>query len=94
MLVNRSENLQPVHSDIRGPLYLESQRMGKEGIKVLRLNTGNPATFGFGMPDSVKNALLANVDKAVAYCDLKGMPAAREAICNYPAHSARNCSAH
>lgn len=83
MIINRSENLEPVHSDIRGPLYLESQRMAKEGIKVLRLNTGNPATFGFGMPDSVRNALLNNVDKAVAYCDLKGMPAAREAICNY-----------
>ena len=83
MKVERSENLVPVHSDIRGPLYLESQRMAKEGMKVLRLNTGNPAVFGFGMPDSVRNALLANVDKAVAYCDLKGMPAAREAICAY-----------
>ena len=83
MIVQRSENLAPVHSDIRGPLYLESQRMAKEGIKVLRLNTGNPGIFGFGMPESVRDALLANVDKAVAYCDLKGMPAAREAICNY-----------
>ncbi len=83
MLLKRSENLVPVHSDIRGPLYLESQRMAKEGIKVLRLNTGNPATFGFGMPDSVRNALLENADKAVAYCDLKGMPNAREAICEY-----------
>ena len=83
MKVRRSENLAPVHSDIRGPLYLESQRMAKEGVKVLRLNTGNPAVFGFGMPDSVRNALLAYVDKAVAYCDLKGMPEAREAICAY-----------
>ena len=83
MQVNRSENLLPVHSDIRGPLYLESQRMAREGIPVLRLNTGNPATFGFGMPDSVRNALLENVDKAVAYCDLKGMMPAREAICAY-----------
>ena len=83
MLINRSENLVPVHSDIRGPLYIESQRMIKEGTKVLRLNTGNPATFGFGMPESVKKALLENADKAVAYCDLKGMPNAREAICEY-----------
>ena len=83
MQFNRSENLVPVHSDIRGPLYLESLRMGKEGTKVLRLNTGNPAVFGFGMPDSVRNALLANADRAVAYCDLKGMPDAREAICAY-----------
>ena len=83
MTVTRSENLVPVHSDIRGPLYLESLRMGKEGVKVLRLNTGNPAVFGFKMPDSVREALLANADKAVAYCDLRGMPAAREAIVNY-----------
>ena len=69
MEIKRSENLQPVHSDIRGPLYLESQRMNKEGIKVLRLNTGNPATFGFGMPDSVRNALLNNaiITKARAF---------------------------
>ena len=83
MTVKRSENLVPVHSDIRGALYLESQRMAKEGLKVLRLNTGNPGVFGFGMPDSVRNALLSNVDKAVAYCDLKGMTKAREAICAY-----------
>ena len=62
---------------------MEANRMRAEGIDVLRLNTGNPATFGFGMPDSVRNALLNNADKAVAYCDLKGMPDAREAICAY-----------
>lgn len=81
--IKRSDKLQLVHSDIRGPVFVESNRMRKEGIDVLRLNTGNPATFDFKMPDSVKNALLNNADKAVAYCDLKGMPDAREAICNY-----------
>ena len=75
--------MEHVHSDIRGPVFVEAMRMRREGIDVLRLNTGNPATFGFKMPDSVKNALLANADKAVAYCDLKGMPEAREAICEY-----------
>lgn len=81
--INRSDKLQLVHSDIRGPVFVESNRMRKEGIDVLRLNTGNPATFDFKMPDSVRNALINNADKAVAYCDLKGMPDAREAICNY-----------
>lgn len=81
--IKRSDKLQLVHSDIRGPVFVESNRMRKEGIDVLRLNTGNPATFDFKMPDSVRNALLNNADKAVAYCDLKGMPDAREAICNY-----------
>jgi len=58
-------------------------KMRAQGIDVLRLNTGNPATFGFGMPDSVRNALMSRADEAVAYCDLKGMPDAREAICAY-----------
>lgn len=79
----RSDKLANVHSDIRGPVFVEAMRMRKEGIDVLRLNTGNPATFDFKMPDSVRNALMNNADKAVAYCDLKGMPDAREAICNY-----------
>lgn len=75
--------MEDVHSDIRGPIFVEANRMAAQGIPVMKLNTGNPATFGFKMPDSVRNALLENVDKAVAYCDLKGMPAAREAIYNY-----------
>lgn len=79
----KSDKLEFVHSDIRGPVFFEANRMRKEGIDVLRLNTGNPGIFNFGMPDSVKNALLNNADKAVAYCDLKGMPDARESICNY-----------
>ena len=82
-MIFKSDKLQNVHSDIRGPVFMEANRMRAEGIDVLRLNTGNPATFGFGMPDSVRNALLNNADKAVAYCDLKGMPDAREAICAY-----------
>ena len=53
--IMRSDKLANVHSDIRGPVFVEAMRMRKEGIDVLRLNTGNPATFGFGMPD---NALL------------------------------------
>jgi len=79
----RSDRIASVRSDIRGPIYLEALRMQKEGIDVMRLNTGNPASFGFGMPDSVREALLNNADKAVPYCDLRGMPEAREAIIAY-----------
>ncbi|MGN1002614.1 MAG: aminotransferase class I/II-fold pyridoxal phosphate-dependent enzyme [Oscillospiraceae bacterium] len=78
-----SERMESVHSDIRGPIFVEANRMSEAGIPVLKLNTGNPASFGFRMPDSVRNALLQNVDKAVAYCDLKGMPEARKAIYEY-----------
>jgi len=78
-----SDRMEKVRSDIRGPLFQEAMRMRAEGIDVLRLNTGNPGTFGFGMPDSVKNALLAGADRAVAYCDSQGMPEARKAIFDY-----------
>lgn len=71
----RSEKLSQVHSDIRGPVYVEAMKMIAEGTPVLRLNTGNPATFGFTMPPSVRHALLENADKAVGYCDFRGMPA-------------------
>jgi len=83
MDIKIAERMADVHSDIRGPIFVEANRMSAQGIDVLKLNTGNPATFGFKMPDSVRNALLANADKAVAYCDLKGMPEARRAIADY-----------
>lgn len=78
-----SEKLAPVHSDIRGPIFMEALDMQKRGIPVLKLNTGNPAAFGFKMPESVRRALSENMDKAVGYCDFRGMPEAREAICAY-----------
>ena len=46
-----------VHSDIRGPLFVEAMEMQKRGINVLKLNTGNPATFGFGLPESIRKAI-------------------------------------
>ena len=81
--IDKSDKLTHVHSDIRGPLFVEALKMQSEGIDVMKLNTGNPGTFGFPMPDSVKNAVLQNIDRSTPYCDLKGMPDAREAICEY-----------
>ena len=82
-LVPSSDRMENVHSDIRGPVFEKAMKMVSAGIDVLRLNTGNPDTFGFTMPESVRTALIRNVDKAVGYCDLKGMPEARKAICDY-----------
>lgn len=78
-----ARKMDQVHSDIRGPLYVEALNMQKQGEKVLRLNTGNPASFGFGLPKSIEDALEHHLDEGVAYCDFKGMPQAREAICEY-----------
>ena len=75
--------MEKVHSDIGVPVFEKAMEMVSAGIDVLRLNTGNPDTFGFTMPDSVRTALISNLDKAVGYCDLKGMPDARKAICDY-----------
>ena len=81
--IKKSEKMNHVHSDIRGPVFEEANRMRKNRIEVVRLNTGNPAVFGFGLPDSVRKAVTENLDGAVAYCDLRGMPAARQAIYEY-----------
>lgn len=81
--IMRAKRMEHVHSDIRGPLYVEAMKMREQGIDVLRLNTGNPATFGFGLPKSIEHALNNHIDDGVGYCDFKGMPQAREEICAY-----------
>ena len=81
--IEKSDKMQQVRSDIRGRAYEKSLEMIKEGIHITKLNTGNPATFGFGMPDSVRKALTEHMDEAVAYCDSRGMVPAREAIRDY-----------
>ena len=82
-IIKAADRMKNVHSDIRGPLFVEAMEMRARGIDVLRLNTGNPATFGFKLPESLEKALKGNEQKGVAYCDFKGMPDAREAICEY-----------
>ena len=82
-MIIRSDRMEHVHSDIRGELFRRSLKMQQEGINVLKLNTGNPATFGFTMAESIRKALEGNEHKAVGYCDFQGMPAARRAICDY-----------
>ena len=82
-MIKSSDRVRKIHSDIRGPLYVEALHMQAEGIPVLRLNTGNPANFGFAMPESVEHALRTRMNEAVAYCDMRGMPEARKAILNY-----------
>ncbi len=79
-LANRLEN---IHSDIRGPIFFRALEMEAEGQKVLKLNTGNPAAFGFKMPESIKNQIINNVEKSLGYCDIRGMLPAKQAIVDY-----------
>lgn len=82
-----STKLKEVHSDIRGELYHMALEMEKNGEKVLKLNTGNPATFGFKMPGSIKQIIAENMEKSTGYCDIRGMAYSREAIREY--HSSK-----
>lgn len=82
-MIELADRMRSVHSDIRGELYREAMAMQEAGIDVMKLNTGNPATFGFPLPESVRNAIEGNAEKALAYCDFRGMPEAREAIVRY-----------
>ncbi len=78
-----SNNLENVHSDIRGDIYMHALDLEKQGHKVLKLNTGNPAAFGFKMPQSIKNRIITDVESALGYCDIRGMDKARCAIKEY-----------
>ncbi len=83
-----AEIIRDIHSDIRGKNFYSALELEKSGINILKLNTGNPATFGFHMPASVKNALFEKIDTALGYCDVRGMIPAREAIMQY--HKTKN----
>jgi len=72
-----------VRSDIRGPLFRKALKMEAEGKKVLKLNTGNPASFGFPMPESIREALQKGMKDMSAYSLPGGMTSAKEAVYCY-----------
>ncbi|MBQ2999739.1 MAG: aminotransferase class I/II-fold pyridoxal phosphate-dependent enzyme, partial [Clostridia bacterium] len=78
-----SDRMEFVHSDIRGPLFYEALDLQRQGIDVLKLNTGNPATFGFQMPESIYQAIEGQERRALGYCDFRGMEEARQKIAAY-----------
>lgn len=80
---NKSSKLEHVAYDIRGPILDEANRMIANGEKILRLNTGNPAEFGFTAPDEVIRDLIINVRNSEGYSDSKGIFSARKAIMQY-----------
>lgn len=80
---NKSHKLDNVAYDIRGPVLDEANRMRANGERILRLNTGNPAEFGFLAPDEVIRDLIANAVESEGYSDSKGIFSARKAIMQY-----------
>ncbi|HFI0594729.1 TPA: pyridoxal phosphate-dependent aminotransferase [Streptococcus suis] len=79
----KSTKLDDVAYDIRGPVLEEAMRMRANGEQILRLNTGNPAEFGFTAPDEVIRDLIHNARKSEGYSDSRGIFSARKAIMQY-----------
>ena len=80
---NKSEKLDNVCYDIRGPVMDEANRMSADGMDVLKLNIGNPAPFGFRTPDAIVEELSSHLTDSEGYSDSKGLLSAREAIATY-----------
>lgn len=76
----KSHKLDEVLYDIRGPVLSEAQRLEEEGFKVLKLNIGNPAPFGFDAPDELFHDVIVNLRNAQGYSDSKGLFSARKAV--------------
>ena len=76
----KSVKLENVSYDVRGPVLEEAERMMEEGIKILKLNTGNPAAFDFHAPDEIIRDLILNARHSEGYSESKGIFSARKAI--------------
>lgn len=79
----KSSKLDNVCYDIRGPVMEEAQKLEAAGERILKLNIGNPAPFGFEAPPDIINQIKTNLTQAHGYSDSKGILPARKAIMNY-----------
>jgi len=78
--IKQSDKLRSVCYDIRGPVLEEAKRLEEEGHRILKLNIGNPAVFGFDAPDEILQDVIHNLADAQGYSDSKGLFSARKAI--------------
>ncbi|SFH42619.1 alanine-synthesizing transaminase [Nitrosospira sp. Nsp14] len=79
----KSSKLANVCYDIRGPVLDRARQMEEEGQHIIKLNIGNPASFGFDAPAEILQDVIHNLSAASGYCDSKGLFAARKAIMHY-----------
>ena len=82
-IYNKSKKLDNVRYEIRGPLLEEANRMEANGMKILKLNIGNPYPFGFLAPDEIVVDMIYNLRNSEGYSDSKGLFSARKAIMQY-----------
>tara|TARA_R110001583_G_scaffold10441_4_gene48326 strand:- start:142 stop:1356 length:1215 start_codon:yes stop_codon:yes gene_type:complete len=76
----RSNKLDNVCYDIRGPVLKQAMKLEEEGQRILKLNIGNPAQFGFEAPEEVLMDVIKNLPNSQGYCDSKGLFSARKAV--------------
>jgi alanine-synthesizing transaminase len=79
----KSHKLDSVCYDIRGPILREAKRLEEEGHRILKLNIGNPAPFGFDAPEEIIQDVIRNLPNAQGYSESKGLFAARKAVMQY-----------
>ncbi len=79
----KSSKLANVCYDIRGPVMERAKLMEEEGQRIIKLNIGNLAPFGFEAPEEIQQDVILNLPNSSGYSDSKGMFAARKAIMHY-----------
>ncbi|SDE07716.1 pyridoxal phosphate-dependent aminotransferase [Nocardioides lianchengensis] len=81
--IRQSRRLQNVRYDVRGPILVEAQRLEAEGHRILKLNIGNTAPFGFAAPDAIVADMVHHLPDAQGYSDGQGIYSARTAVAHY-----------
>ena len=79
-IIQKSAKLANVCYDIRGPIMDAARQMEEEGHKIIKLNIGNLAVFGFDAPEEVQQDMIRNLPNSAGYSDSKGIFAARKAV--------------
>lgn len=82
-IFEKSNKLENVLYDVRGPVVDEAARMEESGLNILKLNIGNPAPFGFTAPEEVIQDMRDNIATSQGYSDSRGIFAARKAVMQY-----------
>lgn len=83
MKYQQASRLQGVRYDVRGPNMVEAQRMERAGERILKLNIGNLAPFGFRTPETMVKAMVSHLAEAEGYSDARGLFSARTAVANH-----------
>jgi alanine-synthesizing transaminase len=81
--IHKSKKLAEVCYDIRGPVLEKARQMEEDGHKIIKLNIGNLAVFGFDPPDEIVQDMILNLQNSAGYTDSKGLFAPRKAIMHY-----------